>query len=277
MLNRLIHLVFLFSALLPMISSLPLPCQAEEAPPEAMMSKGRKVALTNLGIAAGIIGYGSLKWDYFGSSPKVHGEGWFGRNTPEGGMDKLGHLFTSYALTDGLSALYASWGYAPERASRLGAFSAVGTTALMEAGDAFSSRYGFSWEDMTMNIGGAAFGYLLGTHPELRRKIDYRVEYRPEFGSEFESDIFTDYTHLKYLLAVKADGFEAIQNRYLQYLELQLGYYARHPDHNQEVWDGTLYVGIGLNVGKLLHRWTPIPIFDYLQLPYTYLPLEKDL
>jgi hypothetical protein len=246
------------------------PCRAEEETPQAR-ERNRKVVLTNLGIAAGILAYGTIQWDYFQTSPKSRSERWFGRDTQEGGMDKLGHAFVAYTLTDSLSALYTHWGYTPKRASDLAALSSFGAMTLMEAGDAFSGDYGFSWEDQTMNVAGVALAYILGHHPDLRRKMDYRLEYEPT--GNVEGDILTDYPRQKYLLALKADGFDAIENPYLQYLELHLGYYARDSDD----WKRTLYVGIGLNLGKLLHRWTRVPVFDYLQIPYTYLPLEYDL
>lgn len=267
------HCLVLLFLLLSIFLSAPTCRASAEENQELDTERGRKVFLTNLGLAAGVITIGTLSWDYFRTSPKASSEGWFDRDAPEAGMDKLGHLYISYGLTDGLTSLYTTWGYTPQRAAELGALSSLGVMSLMEVGDSFSGKYGFSWEDMTMNVAGVTLGYLLNSHPELRRKFAYRVEYWPEFGDDFEADFFTDYQHHKFLLAIKADGFDFIRNKYLQYLELQVGYYARDP----EDWERTLYAGIGLNLGKLFHRWTQKPVFDYLQLPYTYLPLKRDL
>ena len=33
-----------------------------------------------------------------------------------------------------------------------------------------------------------------------------------------------------------------------------------------------LYVGIGLNLSKLLEPYLDVPVFNYLQVPYTYVP-----
>jgi hypothetical protein len=33
-----------------------------------------------------------------------------------------------------------------------------------------------------------------------------------------------------------------------------------------------LYVGIGLNLSKLFRPYLDVPVFNYLQVPYTYLP-----
>ena len=75
---------------------------------------------------------------------------------------------------------------------------------------------------------GAAAGYLLWSFPELSRKIDLRVEYNPFLSGDREFDITTDYDRLSYLIAFKAEGFDFIENPYLKYLELHVGFRARN-------------------------------------------------
>ena len=41
-------------------------------------------------------------------------------------------------------------------------------------------------------------------------------------------DITTDYDRLSYLIAFKAEGFDFIENPYLKYLELHVGFRARN-------------------------------------------------
>ena len=163
---------------------------------------------------------------------------------------------------------------------RLGTFSALGSMTIMELGDSFS-EYGFSHEDILMNCVGAAAGYWLGTHPEWQQRLDLRLEYAPSL-SEFETDVITDYEHHKYLLAVKAGGFELLRETPLRYFELHIGYYVRGYDDYQAATandsrERAVYVGLGINVGKLIEKVWDTRIFDYLQLPYSYLPLERDL
>jgi hypothetical protein len=75
------------------------------------------------------------------------------------------------------------------------------------------------------------------------------------------------------VIALKADGFDFIKNKYLKYLELQVGYNARGyedyeeggPDDRQR----TIYVGIGLNISKLVQNYVNTRVFDYIQIPYT--------
>ncbi len=234
----------------------------------------------NLLAAGATIGWGLINWDYFQQSPQANREDWFGRETDEGGADKLGHLYTTYALSHLFASIYDSWDYPREEALRLGSFSALGTMTIMELGDSFSD-YGFSYEDMIMNCVGAAAGYWLGSHPGWQRRLDLRLEYAPSL-SNFETDVVTDYEHHKYLLALKADGFEIMAASPLRYLELHIGYYSRGYDDykSSQPYDDReriVYLGLGLNVGKAIDGVWKTRIFDYLQLPYTYLPVEHDL
>jgi hypothetical protein len=244
------------------------------------LPKETKVRNLNL-LAAGItVAWGIVNWDYFQSSPQAHSEGWFGRGTDEGGADKLGHLYTTYALSHLYASIYRKWDYSEEPAQTLGALSALGTMTIMEIGDSFSD-YGFSYEDMIMNCVGAAAGYWLGSHPQWRQRIDLRLEYAPSL-SHFETDVVTDYEHHKYLVALKAEGFESLRETLFGYFELHVGYYARgyddyRPGQAYDDRERTVYLGLALNVGKLIENVWETKIFDYLQLPYTYLPLEHDL
>jgi len=237
-----------------------------------------KTIQLNVVSSAIVLTWGVLQWDYFQQSPKAESEEWFGRNTDDGGADKLGHMYITYALTHLWDHLYRNLGSSPEGAARMGALSSLGVTGLMELGDSFSN-YGFSYEDMLMNLAGSALGYLMLNNDELARKIDFRVEYSLSNKNDFESDVVTDYQHLKYLFALKADGFESINNRYLKYLELHLGYYSRgYNDWSEGALDErerTIYAGIGINVGKLIAPLWKNRIFEYVQIPHTYVPIEN--
>ncbi len=246
------------------------PAQAEPTPQT-------KVFWLNAAAMGTIVTWGLINWDYGQQPPAARSEKWFGRTTKSGGADKLGHLYSSYLLSHLLSTIYRGWDYEDEAAARMGALSSLGLTTLVEVGDSFSP-YGFSGEDMVMNALGAGLGYALDRHPELQRKVDFRLEYRPSFTGDFQGDVFTDYEHQKYLVALKAEGFDVFENPLLQALELHFGYYTRGyegfsvnlPDHRRR----TLYAGIGLNVGRLLRPLWETRLFNYLQLPYTYIDLR---
>jgi hypothetical protein len=254
------------------------------APAEALLfdadlPRATKVRNLNLLAAGTIIVWGVGNWDYFQETPQAKNEEWFSHGTEEGGADKFGHVYSAYALSHAYAWIYREWDYPEEQAMRYGALSALGTTGIMELGDSFSD-YGFSYEDMLMNCVGAAAGYWLGTHPDWQQRLDLRMEYAPSL-SHFEGDVFTDYEHIKYLLALKADGFLPSRDTPLRYFELHVGYYARdydnyHPGQADDR-ERSVYVGIGLNVGKLIAGGWDTKLFNYLQLPYTYLPVNHSL
>jgi hypothetical protein len=217
--------------------------------PWSDLTKERKLLYTNAGIATFITVWGVTHWDYFQSSPTATSEGWFESDTEEGGADKAG-LF--------------------------GALSSFGLQAFMEFGDSFS-RYGFSYEDFLANSIGSAFGYLYWRYPALSDKLDFRWEYKPDFK---QSDVFTDYQHHKYLLALKLNGFERFERGPLRYLELQAGYYARnYDDLARDNNERNFYVGVAINLSQIASEFNfrKVSTFlNYYQVPYTYVDAVHD-
>jgi hypothetical protein len=238
----------------------------------------KDILYTNLVGAAVITAWGVANWEYAANSPSRENEEWFGRETKSGGADKLGHLYATYAIGSGLAGLYESWGYTEDDAALYGSLSSFFLMNYMEVGDSFSSEYGFSYEDFVMNTIGAVSAYLFYTNSELAKRVDLRVEYVPSFET---ADVITEYEKMKYLIAIKAEGFESVSNPYLKYAELHLGYYTRNYEGGYSSQsERIVYLGIGINLSRAFrengHAKTA-RFLNYYQLPYTYLPLEKDL
>lgn len=199
-----------------------------------------------------ITAYGLSKWwqSGFGGGFKTANEGWFSRNTEFGGADKLGHMYFNYGAVRLLTPLFETAGNSRDASVSLAAWTAVGIFTGVEVVDGFSRRWNFSPQDAIMNVAGAALGVVLETHPELDDIFDFRVAYRPSRGSGFNP--FGDYSGQKYLLVVKADGFEPLRkNRFLRYLEVGVGYGARGFDPGGER-RRDVYVGVSLNLSRLL-------------------------
>ena len=247
------------------------------------MTRSDKALWLNVGAGALALGWGTWSWDWGSAGPRFQDEGWFGRTTGEGGADKLGHAWSGYALSHLFAYSYERFGYGRSDAARYGAYSSLGVMTAIEIGDAFSDEYGFSYQDMLFNAAGAALGYVLWEYPEINRKIDFRAEYDPFPRGKRQLDVTTDYQRLKYLIAVKADGFEEVTNPLLRYLELHVGYYAR----NYESYSGpgssdrrerNVFIGVGLNVTKLLSPYVDTGgVFNYVQVPYTSINLDRNL
>jgi hypothetical protein len=238
-----------------------------------------RVLYTNLVAAGAVTVWGTVFWDYFSSKPVMGDEGWFGKDTKYGGADKLGHLHSSYLFSLGFSSLYEYWGLNNEDAIIYGPLTAWMVHGVMELGDSFSKSQGFSYEDLIMNTLGATFYYVREKYPSVKKKLDLRLEYIPDFQAD--GDIFTQYDSMKYLLALKFSGFESMESNFMKYGELQAGYYTRgyQNNSNDSQKERVFYIGIGINVSEVLVSWgwtKTSKVFNYIQLPYTYIPFTHD-
>ena len=232
------------------------------------------VNLTGIGV---VTAWGVVNWDYFTSSPKAKSEGWFGNDTKTGGADKLGHVYTSYVTSHGLSYLYESWCINKNDAALYGALSSLAIVGYMELGDSFSD-FGASKEDMIANIVGVIYGYYSYKSPQLSNILDLRWEYKP--NSNTLGDFVTDYESSKYLLALKLNGFNFARNSFLKHIEFHAGYYTRGFDDPNDTKQRNLYIGIGINLTDLLRRHSykkTSTLLKYYQIPGSSLQFEKDL
>ncbi len=236
----------------------------------------QKLVATNTAAVGLISAWGLASWDYGEYGFQARSEGWFGENTNHGGADKLGHFYSGYALGQGLSGLYRSFGYSGRDAAAYGALSSWGLLAYMELGDAFS-RFGLSYEDVIMNTAGATASYVLDRNPVLSRTLDLRVEYLPK---DPQADVFTDYDSLKFLAAVKLEGIRALPRGPWDWLEVHVGYYTRNYGVAGYVPQRYLYAGIGLNVSRLFRRHgykRTAKVLEYVQVPYTAIEARRGL
>ena len=225
-------------------------------------SREKKVIVLNAVTVGAIATIGFAGWDYGSHSFNTSDEGWFGHDTPYGGADKLGHVFTCYALASAYNRIYRDWGYSDNDAILMGAASSWLTMSLIEIGDGFSVSEGYSWQDEAMNTLGVGMAYLRHRFPAIRERVDFRWEWFPSpaarSGERF--DILTDYSGQKFLLAFKLDGWLRTGSPVLKALEVQVGYYTRgYVSGDDDDFDGQHrygYVGIGLNMTYLLERFT---------------------
>ena len=236
----------------------------------------QKIVNTNLAGIGIVTAWGVAKWDYFAHSPRSTSENWFQNDTDSGGADKLGHMYTSYVATHGLSYLYETWCINRDHAALYGALSSVAILGYMELGDTFSD-YGFSKEDFIVNGVGSLLGYYLYTNPDIGSKIDFRWEYGRHPN---HNDWVTDYENSKYLFALKLNGFEYFQDSFMKHIELQLGYYSRGFDDPLETKERNLFFGIGLNLTDLFRRHDykkMAAVLKYIQIPGSNMEFKKDV
>ncbi len=241
------------------------------------ISKEKRLIYTNVAMSVAILGWGYTQWNYTQQSFRFSDEGWFEKESDEGGADKLGHLFTNYTITHIAASLFESWGYSTEDAALYAALSSIFQSVIvMELGDGTGAGYGFSREDVIADIVGSLLGYIWYRYPSISSKIDFRVEYAPDLNKKISSDLTTDYESMKHLLVLKASGFELFRDSYAKYLELHMGYYGRgfyHGDSNINNRDQYIYAGVGINLSELLapYMGSYSKFFNYYQMPYSYL------
>ena len=236
-----------------------------------------------LGLFATITAIGIANWEWGSSGFHFNGEGWFGEDTGSGGMDKLGHAYTTYLMTDFLTDAIQDRSSDSRGGEITAALLSISLTTYVEVFDGYSGDHGFSYEDLLMDVLGAGFSVVRNKVPGLREKIDFRFQYLPSPDSSFNP--FGDYEGQKYLIAVKLAGFDELKETPLRRVELHGGYYARGFSDKArragEPRDQEFYVGLGLNLGELLfgegphrdHRFSKAArtTLGYVQLPYTYL------
>jgi predicted lipoprotein DUF2279 len=224
---------------------------------------------------------GVKEWGWGERSFHVTKEGWFGRHTEFGGIDKLGHAYSAQLMSDYITWRLRAAGYNGEESSITAAILTGVAFTAVELGDGFS-RYGASYEDLIASAAGIAFSYLGNNVPGLHDKVDFRMQYVPTMRSgDFVGA--GDYDGKKFLLAWKLGGFDTFKDTPLRYFEIHTGYYTRGYT-GAAVQTGnetrTAYVGLGLNLTELLFSQPGLRDTDagsvvrafnkYFQLPYTY-------
>lgn len=224
---------------------------------------------------------GLSDWNWGSQSFHFTNEGWFGEDTKYLGVDKLGHAYSGYLLTEYFTQRIAHSDTDRAGAALTGAVLGMGIQTYVEILDGFSDN-GFSGEDFVVDGIGVGFSVLRSHVPGLANKLDFRMEYVPS-GNDGAFKPFHDYSGQKYLLALKLSGFENLEDTPLRFVELQAGYFARgFTDAEQERGDDIRrepYVAVAFNLQELLDGGPmrdTLPseaarrALEYVQLPYTY-------
>jgi Predicted periplasmic lipoprotein (DUF2279) len=245
-------------------------------------------------VGAGMAIVGFRDWDWGNTSGfKTIEEGWFAKNTRHGGMDKIGHSFSTFVIADLLTDRIRANASDPTSAPITASLVAFGIMGLAEALDGFTGRHRFSREDIVANGVGALFSVVRNTVPGLREKLDWRFMYTPASferpGITGESGIIPPYERQRYIMALKGSGFETLRDTPLRYAELHVGFDARGFEEKERALgypvERSLYFGVGLNLNEVLFGTGPAPNFakyrdtlpgyavrktlEYVQVPYT--------
>ena len=231
-------------------------------------------------------------WTYGYQDFHFHSEHWFGPNTYGGGADKASHFIITASMAREIALLSDAWGHTREQSVALG----LGVTALsgllVEIGDGVSP-YGFSWEDLTSDVLGAATGVFLTRHG-LNDVFGLRVgkvptsvpasEENAYLGSGYSTEIYS--ADFRVAGLARRWRFEPAVARFLM---ASVTYQTKGYGYVPPVADRQRLVGfeIGLNVPEILAaagvpetKWwgsALYKIFSFFRVPYTSFGWRYDL
>jgi hypothetical protein len=118
---------------------------------------------------------------------QVSREGWFGRNTTNGGADKASHIVDYFIVANLFEDVYRMLGYSENAAILWGFGLALATGVGNEVSDGFT-RHGFSWEDLAMDAAGATAASVISvTH--TKDLLGMRTSHLP--GSTYTDDVYS--------------------------------------------------------------------------------------
>ena len=118
---------------------------------------------------------------------QIHREGWFGPDTANGGSDKASHLTDYFVVAHLFEDVYRMLGYSEKSAILWGFGVALVTGLANETSDGFT-HYGFSWEDLTMDVAGAATASVVSL-TRTRDLLGMRTSHLP--SSNYSHDIYS--------------------------------------------------------------------------------------
>jgi hypothetical protein len=183
--------------------------------------------------------FGVKAWDWGSRHEfKSEREGWFGQDTSAGGSDKFGHFYAHYLIQRFFCFLFD---YTEDGSSRKYTYSILTTTlvgTMIEVGDGWSSLYGFSYEDLVVDLAGVFVGALLDYFPVLDAFVGFSVDYVPtsnyrKYFKKHETvplGWVTDYSGFRYMMNFKLAGFRSLGLKtpaFLRYITLDLGFFSK--------------------------------------------------
>jgi len=211
-------------------------------------------------------------------------EGWFGKDTTNVGMDKMGHAFNTYLIAEILHARMHKNTNASEGDALTAGILASGFMALNEISDGIETDSGYSMEDIAMNTAGAVFSVLRNTIPGMKEKVAFKIEIVPD-DNIYSAKGQAHYAQQRFMFSLKGSGFEELRKTPFRVVDFQVGYWASNfSAEDRAAGKGPkrhLFVGLGLNLGELLFgnsRSTlgkaGYTVLDYFQVPYTSIRLD---
>lgn len=130
-------------------------------------------------------------------------------------MDKLGHFYGGYHVSDASANALISAGVPKRKAQKIGALTSFVMMSSIEILDGYSAGYGASVSDLIANAAGASFymgQQLIWDETKIYPKFSFHTTYlsnlRPEvLGSNLAEKVLKDYNGQTYWLSFDMDKF----------------------------------------------------------------------
>lgn len=213
-----------------------------------------------------------------------HDEGWFGLDTYAGGADKLGHMFSNYAIARGTTQILRGSGWHPVTASLVSSGLTLSFFTMLEIKDGFHRGFGFSWGDMVANVTGNVLAQSMENIPALDERFDIRLEYQPtpEFVDMLIQngvvDAAEDYSGQTFMLVYHLGTVpflvDELELEWPRYFDLAVGFQAinflpRLDDPSRPPAQ-RLFVGMSVNLQQLV-----LEIFYPPQRDEIFAPVQR--
>lgn len=209
--------------------------------------------------------YGAKTWDWGSNHDFWFGdERWFQADTGAGGADKIGHCFAHYMVSRLGYSFFSYTEQTREKAVLYSGLTAAMIGTMIEIGDGFTGRYGFSYEDLIADYVGILFAMILDQYPVVDEFIGFTATYVPSrafrrYGDGTYLDFAGDYSGWKYMLNLKLAGLGYAGIRipeFMRYVQFDFGYYTRgYTDYDHENGDYTasrhFFYGISINMREV--------------------------
>ena len=187
-------------------------------------------------------------------------------------VDKIGHLYSAFHLSQISAAAFQRAGVASPRSQWYGSLAGWLLLLPVEVFDGFSQAYGFSWPDIVANTTGSvlflgqhALWQEVRVHPKFSfHRTTFASERPNTLGSNLAEEVLKDYNGQTYWLSVDLRSF--LHRRYPQFprwLNMAVGYGAHRMLHAREAANQaagyTAYREFFLTVDVDLHGYRKPP------------------
>ena len=210
---------------------------------------------------------------------QFHKEGFFGRNTTNGGADKASHMTDYFVISHLFEDVYRMLGFSENEAILWGFGIAVATGAANEFSDGYT-RHGFSWEDLVMDTAGAAYASLVSfTH--TKDLLGMRTSHVP--GTFYDNDVYAADLKLSGVGQRLGVPIGPLRWLLLSGTYSTKGYRANPPKEEQRL----VGIEIGLNLQQILNdvgvkknTWWGYGLHlfaDNIRFPYTAVGMRYDI